>query len=80
MEEDIRLVVFKHLSDQLDVHILNVDLLLYLSTIGATSGVNRIANLKALVHDHDSFVQFLLKCMLDHRNRDHGRCRDLQHW
>jgi hypothetical protein len=66
MEENIGLVVLEHLCDQLNVHILNVDLLYTLVNHGQDEiKMERRTYLEALIHDHNGLVQFLLFERLD---------------
>lgn len=58
VEENIGLVVFEHLGDKFDVHVLDVNLL---DGIRSSLLPKRTAYLDALVHHHDSLVEFLLK-------------------
>jgi hypothetical protein len=64
MEEDIGLVVLEHLGNELNVHVLDVDLLFGCQSTKSetTCSLNILSMkyLKALVHDHHSFVELLL--------------------
>jgi hypothetical protein len=64
MEQDVGLVILKHLRHQLDVHVLNVDLLL-LQWINPGSYAYVIESLgsylEALVHHDDGLIKFLLQ-------------------
>lgn len=59
MKQNIRLVVLEHLSHQLDVHILDIDLLRAVND-GCHVALDIRTYLEALVHDHDSLIEFLL--------------------
>lgn len=59
MEKNIRLVVLEHLCHQLNVHVLDVDLLSGCEF--EQTSRQHDAYLEALVHDHDGFIQFLLR-------------------
>ena len=61
MEQHVRLVVLEHLRDELDVHVLHVDLLLFDQLYAPTHCVsNHYAYLETLVQHHDSFIELLL--------------------
>lgn len=59
MKQSVRLIVLEHLGYQLDVHILDVDLLLSISV--RLVPVDKLY-LKVLVHNHDCLIQFLNIC------------------
>ena len=59
MEEYIGLVVLEHLGNQLNVHVLDVDLLVGVGSTSATTHV--FTYLKTLIHDHDCFIELLLR-------------------
>ena len=61
MEQHVRLVVLEHLSHELDVHVLNVDFLRYVMSCVSQLFSHKHSYLKALVQDHNSFVQLLLQ-------------------
>ena len=61
MEQHVRLVVLEHLSDELDIHVLNVDFLRYVvSCMSIDRRMNNPSYLKTLVQDHHSLVQLFL--------------------
>lgn len=64
MEQHIRLVVLEHLGNQFDIHVLDIDLLVGVNTeysrLGYTPHQCVETDLETLVHDHNSFIQFLL--------------------
>lgn len=66
VEENVRLVVLEHLCDQFNIHVLNVDLL-YPLVNNSQDKINLkgLAYLEAFVHDHNSFIEFLLFKKLD---------------
>lgn len=60
MEEDIRLVVLEHLRDQLDVHILYIDLLGTVVRCCRRKSFDSNAHLETLVEHHHSLIQLFL--------------------
>ena len=72
MKEHVGLVVLEHLRDELDVHVLDVDVLVP-SEVRHTSQVPAAHRrwefyLKTLVHNHHGFVQFLLQTVVSYRS------------
>lgn len=62
MEEHVGLVVLEHLRHQFHVHVLDVDLLSRRQSVHQRDAHHHYdeTNLKALVHDHDGFIEFFL--------------------
>lgn len=60
MKQNIGLVVLEHLSHQLDVHVLDIDLLRVVNN-ECPEALDTETYLQALVHDHDSLIEFLLQ-------------------
>ena len=60
MEQDVRLVVFEHLSHKLNIHVLNVDFLDIRLDQDALNIISEQIYLEASVHNADSLVEFLL--------------------
>ena len=58
VEQDVGLVILEHLSDELYIHVLDVDLLCAHSQSPNLEVLLRplVANLETLVHHHDCFI------------------------
>lgn len=71
MEEHVRLIVLEHLSDKLDVHILDVDFLCKWSKQWAQEYASScpVAYIETLVQYDDGFIQLFLR---DHEQRIHN--------
>lgn len=62
MKKNVGLVILEHLSNKLNVHILDIDLLrIYISPMKKTKNLVAFTYLEILVQKHDGFVEFLLK-------------------
>jgi len=59
MEENVGLVVFEHLGNKLDIHVLDVDFLR--SAISNERMEAKPDYLEVLIQEHDSFIEFLLQ-------------------
>jgi hypothetical protein len=60
VEKHIGLVVLEHLRHQFHVHVLDIDLLSRRQSVHHHHHHHDKTNLKALVHDHDGFIEFFL--------------------
>lgn len=64
MEKNIRLVVFEHLSDKLDIHVLDINFLGL--DVSKAYGIKEMASknsetyLKILIEYHHSFIELFL--------------------
>lgn len=56
MKQDVGLVVFEHLGDELHVHVLDINLLRRIGKPNSMIDACNLSYLKALVHHNDCFV------------------------
>jgi hypothetical protein len=61
MKEDIGLVILEHLSHELNIHILDIDLLVLLLVLLRVTLARGGNYLETFIQKHDRFVQFLLR-------------------
>lgn len=56
MEENVGLIVFEHLGDKLNIHVVNIDFLLDMLDRSLSVFISDVTDLQAFIQHHDGLV------------------------